>query len=855
MIKSTNYVKIHKGSITDEILKVDAIVNSTSKNLELNNGQLSRAIFNAAGEQIQNELTKNYPDGIEYNQVAVSTNGKLKDKKFIFHCSISDWNQTNQDSSRIQLKAILFELLKEANRRKLNSIAIPAMGTGILGYPKNLIPKFMYESVHDYLKENSNQLKDIYFVVFPGDAETLRSFEKYISESNLQKSSEYKIDKLVVRSYIGDIVKSTDDAIFNPVNGDFDFEGSVAKALLKADGSKMKSDLEQMKKDKKLKEKQIARTNVTNLNCKAVLHVNVVSNSIEKYMITALEEMNSSKDLKTLTLPVIGTNMGGINRHESIGKIIDGIIWYMIDISNRNEKLNIKIINICIYPDLQSEETLSIFDKEIEKKLNDPNHNTNFVELKKVLQRKSSGLLRLQSFVLSNKNSLQTNNTQSEKKSRNEENSRTENSQQTVPKKSSLSFKNIFKIKDNSRQSIRRDDQTTSSNSSRNCFDNQIDNQNYRKLRSSQESLVSIASKSSIRESIVENEHDSDKIFMHFDNPNLTRLDDETISKLNEIGENFEVDIEYEDGRVVLFGTTINILVCQQSIFNFLITKHITEVGISRAKSIQWEFEEKDTWTPFSLFLNNQIESNFEKKYLMFMIDNENNERFLIDINKMIQVNEVNSSVVKKIRRTNFSETSYHIELPQCWDIRSRELFIDLYCSDPEYIKIANLLKKSGLSDAAGNLQNILSIQRIQNKRLYIHYSCQKEAFESKYSNSGEIIELELFHGTSEESVKNICNNGFNRSYAGKNAVLFGRGVYFSNSSALSHTYTDVRIQKNKKHIIVSKVLIGKCGLGTKDSNLPPKDCDTGINRLNDPNIFVIYHDAQAYPEYLVTYE
>ena len=35
----------------------------------------------------------------------------------------------------------------------------------------------------------------------------------------------------------------------------------------------------------------------------------------------------------------------------------------------------------------------------------------------------------------------------------------------------------------------------------------------------------------------------------------------------------------------------------------------------------------------------------------------------------------------------------------------------------------------------------------------------------------------------------------------------------------------------------------------------PPNNADTTVNNIQNPEIFVIYHDAQAYPEYLLTYE
>jgi hypothetical protein len=42
---------------------------------------------------------------------------------------------------------------------------------------------------------------------------------------------------------------------------------------------------------------------------------------------------------------------------------------------------------------------------------------------------------------------------------------------------------------------------------------------------------------------------------------------------------------------------------------------------------------------------------------------------------------------------------------------------------------------------------------------------------------------------------------------------------------------------------------------GASNMARPPNDAHTTVNTLQNPEIFVIYHDAQAYPEYLLTYE
>lgn len=54
--------------------------------------------------------------------------------------------------------------------------------------------------------------------------------------------------------------------------------------------------------------------------------------------------------------------------------------------------------------------------------------------------------------------------------------------------------------------------------------------------------------------------------------------------------------------------------------------------------------------------------------------------------------------------------------------------------------------------------------------------------------------------------------------------------------------------------MFVSKVLVGKSEVGNSAVNVPVSG-DTTVDNVNSPSIFVIYHDAQAYPEYLLTYE
>lgn len=81
--------------------------------------------------------------------------------------------------------------------------------------------------------------------------------------------------------------------------------------------------------------------------------------------------------------------------------------------------------------------------------------------------------------------------------------------------------------------------------------------------------------------------------------------------------------------------------------------------------------------------------------------------------------------------------------------------------------------------------------------------------------------------------------------------AVYGVGVYFSSNAAYSHTYTKQNV-KGERCMFVSSVLIGKSTIGHSSMITRPVGFDS---TTDGNNIFVTYHDAQAYAEYLITYK
>uniref|UniRef100_A0A8C6Y4L2 Poly [ADP-ribose] polymerase n=1 Tax=Naja naja TaxID=35670 RepID=A0A8C6Y4L2_NAJNA len=154
----------------------------------------------------------------------------------------------------------------------------------------------------------------------------------------------------------------------------------------------------------------------------------------------------------------------------------------------------------------------------------------------------------------------------------------------------------------------------------------------------------------------------------------------------------------------------------------------------------------------------------------------------------------------------------------------------------------------------------IEKIERVQNPYLWQAYQVKKKQIETQ--NGHENNEKVLFHGTPHSTLVPIYQTGFNRSYAGKNAAMIGNGTYFavnSNYSALD-TYATPD-QNGRKYMYVARVLTGDYCIGRSGQVIPPSKNNGGFvlydsvtDNTTQPSMFVIFHDAQAYPEYLITF-
>ncbi len=79
---------------------------------------------------------------------------------------------------------------------------------------------------------------------------------------------------------------------------------------------------------------------------------------------------------------------------------------------------------------------------------------------------------------------------------------------------------------------------------------------------------------------------------------------------------------------------------------------------------------------------------------------------------------------------------------------------------------------------------------------------------------------------------------------------MYGYGVYFHEHAKYSSNYARSDVS-NERTMFLARVLIGNTCIGTPSMKVPPEGYDTTTDGLH---IFVVYHDAGAYGEYLITY-
>jgi O-acetyl-ADP-ribose deacetylase (regulator of RNase III)/ADP-ribose pyrophosphatase YjhB (NUDIX family) len=151
-------IKVIQGDITE--LSVEAIVNAANNQLAMGGG-VAGAIKRKGGKVIEEDAVKKGP--IEIGQAVASVAGALKAKYVIHAATMAMDFKTDEFKVRSSCR----NAFRIANELGLKSIALPALGCGVGGFPIVGAAKIMAQETLRHLRETKeSSLKEIIFCLY-----------------------------------------------------------------------------------------------------------------------------------------------------------------------------------------------------------------------------------------------------------------------------------------------------------------------------------------------------------------------------------------------------------------------------------------------------------------------------------------------------------------------------------------------------------------------------------------------------------------------------------------------------------------------------------------------------------------
>jgi len=175
-----DHIEIRQGDLTE--MDADAIVNAANNDLQLGGG-VAGAIRRKGGPAIQAECDK--IGAIPVGGAALTTGGKLKARHVIHAASM----QLGGRTSALALQSSTAHSLRIAAQNGFKTIAFPAVGTGIAGFPLRECAEIMLGEAEKHLAGKTS-VEKIQFVLF--DDQAAEIFQQVLDSMKEKQSADRK---------------------------------------------------------------------------------------------------------------------------------------------------------------------------------------------------------------------------------------------------------------------------------------------------------------------------------------------------------------------------------------------------------------------------------------------------------------------------------------------------------------------------------------------------------------------------------------------------------------------------------------------------------------------------------------
>ncbi|TSV15231.1 Poly [ADP-ribose] polymerase 14 [Bagarius yarrelli] len=803
-IQSTNKglkIILRKANIQDACC--DVIVNTVAEDLDLTKGAVSKALLNAAGSQLQAEAyhcLKSFGNAsLKFGDLIDTKGYNLKCQR-VFHTVCPYWSEDG--SSEQILKRIIETCLKKAENQKMSSISFPAIGTGNLTFPRDIVCRILLGEIHAFSAKVSPQyLNEVTVIVHPSDSETVQCFvmsfrgerqgsalegTPAVQQSPAGRLPPVKSQKpaagpigavstpslgvhrmqikhLTLEVSSGDITKERCDAIVNSSNATFMLKSGVSKAILDAAGSTVENECAKIVASLS-QQTDMIMTSAGQLPCKHIIHIIGRNNppEIKNVVYSVLKHCEEQK-FSSVAFPALGTGQG----RAQPSAVADAMIDALVEFVKKKKGTNLQSVKFLIF---QAPMVSDFYQCMVKRQ------QENVEEEGLIGWFKAEGSAN-EEFVLVG--------------------------EEFEPV--------VFQL----------------------CGESEEDLKEARDLINS----------------FIVKEHISTKI----EDSAIRYFGQEEATVLHDLQKKLTVSIQHSksgaEPAFIIEGLTRDVVLAGDQIREMIrkVEKTIMREwnAFKVSSQVKWQYQDRSgTFVPFDIFNNFDLEEAFLLKQPCINISIDN-DPYKTDLSRMIA-----SGKDRKIslKRTDLQDKN--VSLPSHWDDMKKK--VELQANSQEYLNVEYEFRRTGLTSP------ILKIERIQNETLWKNYMNQKEYLEKK--NKHQNNEKQLFHGTGADKIAKINERGFNRSFAGMHGAMYGNGVYFAVDPKYSANGYATPDPQGHKRIYLARVLVGDFTIGKAGLITPPAKKSTSMEQYdsvtdNQQSMFVIFHDDFAYPEYLITFQ